>query len=617
MWILALALASLLAPAGGAAGTPDLEAELGRLVAEHRIPGAVVALIRRGQPPWLRAFGERDRDRHLAMEPSTLLRVGSISKSFTAAALMTLVAEGRLDLQARVLALAPELGLVNPWERDHPLRVVHLLEHTSGLPDYHFPELFDRGGLEDPPLSRQLAVDPAWLRLRWPPGERWAYSNRAFAVVAHLIEVVTGEPWRQAVRRRVLEPAGLAGAGYVRTPARAARLAQGYLDARGPPAPYLPAFFRPAANLMASGEDLARWVSWLLRDAPGALPPGTVRAMARPRASRAAREGLPGGWGIGLVTRGNRDRPSVGHYGGGYAYQVAYGLLPREGLGWVVGVNSSAHRGGFDALQEAVYRALTEGSPPPAPPPVSALDPGVAAGLVGYYRPDNPRHEVLALLDGLFGGGQLRQQGGQLWLERFDPTRLASTRRRLLPAGRLAGPGRGLALRLEDECLPGLVLLEEPDGGRVLVGDTLHARRCAWPWPRLLGGLLLLSLALVGLALLATLGALGGLATGLLATPLRAGEAPTLAATLVVASALGTALGTPPHRLGLATPGALWVCWAGYLYPALVGAGWVGLGSRTRGTRRDQLVTLLLLAHGVLVASFAWGGWLGLRLWAD
>src|SRR5688572_19569263 len=132
-------------------GTPDHEAQAQvtsdsiveirhateRVLAEKNTLGASVAIVRRGEPPWVAGFGAADLATGRVASSETLFRIGSVSKPFVALAVLVLVDRGRLSLNDPVRTLVPEIRFDNAWESSDPVRVVHLLEHTTGWDDIH------------------------------------------------------------------------------------------------------------------------------------------------------------------------------------------------------------------------------------------------------------------------------------------------------------------------------------------------------------------------------------------------------------------------------------------------------------------------------------------------
>jgi len=113
----------------------DLDTRLAKAFEEAHVPGASVAVIEAGQVVLLKGYGNADVAKKIAATPDTIFRSGSISKSLTGIAVMTVVEQRKLDLHAKLADLAPEVKFTNPWEATDPVRVAQLLEHTTGWPD--------------------------------------------------------------------------------------------------------------------------------------------------------------------------------------------------------------------------------------------------------------------------------------------------------------------------------------------------------------------------------------------------------------------------------------------------------------------------------------------------
>lgn len=583
----------------------DLAAALDARLAAAGVPGAAVALVHRDAPPWIHTYGFRDAARTQPIRPDSLFRTSSLSKTVVALATMRLVEEGTLRLEQRVRDLLPEVPVENPWEDTHPLLLVHLLEHTSGLPDFHFPEILrspEEVGAAPPPARERLGTDPRWLRCRWPPGERYAYTNRGHALVAAILEQVTGKPWRVVLRTQVLEPLGLQGSSFVLDGERGRRLAQGYEDSRGARVLPRPAYFLPSANWAASVEDLARLTQVLLRRGDGVWKAPTISRMERPTSTRAARAGLFTGWGLGLVSRVNRSRVTFGRYGGGYAYQTTFVYLPDQGVGYVAMVCASDQRRVFGEIQTLLYEAL---GVPPARPRGSAVPGPEGAALQGFYVPGNPRHEALALPQRLATGGWLEADEAGLRWRPVLPWAPAETIR--VWGHATSSEGRHLALRREGESGPSLVAIPGEGDEMVLAGEVHYLERQPWAWPALALGVLALGLLL---ALVGSLGAAVVVVVG--SASARVAVAPGALATLAWVGGVAALTAIPVHDLGAfhARAAAVWA--ATVLQPALACAAAV-----SAWTRRGWITATLACGHLILAAGLWWAGWVGLRLWAD
>lgn len=210
-------------PISGAAvpGMASYDRVITDFMRKHAIPGGAVAVMRDGKLIYARGFGHADVENGTPVQPDALFRIASVSKTLTSAAIMKLVEEGRLTLDDRVAPFIAHLppapgATVDPrWER---ITIRQLLTHSGGW-DRNRPN----GGFDpiDRPAVAAAAVDapaPAssetlvrymkGMPLDFDPGERWAYSNFGYIVLGRVIERLSGMPYAEYVRARVLQPVG-------------------------------------------------------------------------------------------------------------------------------------------------------------------------------------------------------------------------------------------------------------------------------------------------------------------------------------------------------------------------------------------------------------------------
>jgi CubicO group peptidase (beta-lactamase class C family) len=213
----------------------DLEDELTALAEETGFSG-VVRVDRGARVELSRAFGLADRGHGVPNTPDTQFGVASATKALTALTVVGLVAEGhlRLDTTARSL-LAADLP-----EVDDRVTVEHLLAHRSGIGDY----IDEEGGLEEndyllPVPVHELSTTEAYLRVlrghpqKFVPGERFAYCNSGYVVLAVLAERATGTSFHDLVQERVCEPAAMSDTAFLRSDELPGRAARGYLARDG------------------------------------------------------------------------------------------------------------------------------------------------------------------------------------------------------------------------------------------------------------------------------------------------------------------------------------------------------------------------------------------------
>lgn len=225
-----VAVAGLLLAASACATTPRSPVEERPAVdsiaegeqVRQSIPGLSVVITRGGQVLHASGYGIADRESGTRATPQTVYQVGSISKQFTAAGILRLAERGLLSLQDRVIDALPDLP--DDWSA---VRLSHLLHQTSGVPEFLFlPEFGALNADLDRPASELRALI-ARQPLQLAPGERWSYSNSNYALLAALIEKISGMPYERFLEQEFFQPLGLASIHHCTPHPTAAHHARG------------------------------------------------------------------------------------------------------------------------------------------------------------------------------------------------------------------------------------------------------------------------------------------------------------------------------------------------------------------------------------------------------
>ena len=321
LWVLLGGMAAV--PA--LAAEPDLaaaDAAVRAFVAREEIPAAHVTLLR-GDTVLLQRGYRTTGTGGSAPDPGSIFPLGSISKQFTAAAILALADEGKLRLDDPVGKYLPEWFAAEPQ-----LKVSHLLWQTSGLADFLWLEGYrPLGDDASTPMSAYVALGAAAPR-RFPPGTRWSYSNTNYKALALIAERVAGEPFDSVLAGRVLRPLGLDGIVPCHDLAPE-QLVPG-VSAEGKPAPLdaSRAAYAGDGGLCGTAADLQRWIRVGLapRDGLGAR-------LAEPAVLA---DGTEVPYGFGLSTREFLGQAIVWHGGNvdSHTTQIAY--LPAQDLGLVI-----------------------------------------------------------------------------------------------------------------------------------------------------------------------------------------------------------------------------------------------------------------------------------------
>jgi len=278
----------------------ELQQAMKDVLDKEHVPGAGVALVANGVVLWCGGIGDADIVTKRAVSCDTEFRVGSISKTFVALALLKLQEEGRVNLYARLQDAAPEISFKNNWEAMHPVRIVHLLEHTAGFDDMEPSEVYNLRDRYDFPLLGVFKRFKNPQTARWPPGTRMSYSNPGNAIAGYLIEKVMGKPFDQYIRETFLRPMGMEHADYPFTDANRALLATPYEGNPPKLSGYPFIYLRPAQDLKASPGELAKLVQFLLRRGKAGdaqlVNPESILRMEAPETTLAMASAITPAW---------------------------------------------------------------------------------------------------------------------------------------------------------------------------------------------------------------------------------------------------------------------------------------------------------------------------------
>ncbi len=415
-------------PLKPAQSVEELRQQLEKILKDTHTPGASVAIVHRDGPEWIAGLGKSDVASGHATTPETLFRIGSTSKAFASLAILLLVDQGKLSLEDPVHKLAPEVWFENRWEATDPVRVVHLLEHTTGWDDMHLREYAKDAPPEMMSLRAALDYDHHSRISRWRPGTRMAYCNSGPAVAAYIVEKLTNQRFEDFVEQNLFRPIGMKTATYFPAPAGTATTLY-HADGKTP-YPYWNILFRPAGSINASAQDMAAYVQFYLNrgmvNGAQVVPAANIDRMESPTSTWAAKEGLKNGYGLSNYWSVHEGFVYHGHNGGveGGLTELAY--LPEYGVGYFFSINSG-NGDAFGRIGKAMQAYITAKLQRPPLPPVASL-PSRAADYAGWYKADSPRSEMFHFVENLTGISRVRFQDGKLlisnlggWNETFLP----------------------------------------------------------------------------------------------------------------------------------------------------------------------------------------------------
>ncbi len=477
---------------------PELQKAMKDVVDKAHLPGAGIALVSNGELLWCGGIGKADLASGRDITCDTEFRVGSISKSFVALALLKLQEEGKINLEARLQDVAPEVPVKNSWESTNPVRIVNLLEHTAGFDDMQASEVYNFKDPYDFSLLEVFKRFPEPQDVRWPPSTRMSYSNPGFGIAGYLVEKTAGKPFDQYIRETILRPIGMANADFPFTDANKPLLATPY-DGNPPHAlpgyPYI--YLRPAGDLKASPGELAKFVQFFLRrgksgDAQIVKPESIIR-MESVESTLAAKNGLRLGYGLANYTEVVGGVVTHGHDGGIDGFISTYRYMPEQNWGYVVLLNSTQSYQSILDLNALAIDFLSKDFPKPQQPAIS-MSASDLEKFAGYYAPRAPRSQFLSFVEDLTGGLRIRVINGKL-----TRSTLFGKPEPLIPVGKNF-------FREEKEPEATSVFIPQEDGGMALSGQGLEGfsygerSSIAWTYARI--ALLILCVVLMATSLL-------------------------------------------------------------------------------------------------------------------
>ncbi|MGH8637607.1 MAG: serine hydrolase domain-containing protein, partial [Burkholderiales bacterium] len=362
----------------------DVDKAFTEFAKTSHVPGAAWGIVIDGELAHAGAFGVRDVASNAPVDADTVFRIASMTKSFTAMAILKLRDEGKLSLDDAAERYVPELKSLRYPTTDSPrITIRHLLTHSEGFPE------------DNPWGDQQLSEDEqrftemlrGGIPFSNPPGVAYEYSNYGFAILGRIVSTVSGKPYDEYVSESILRPLGMSSTTLHPSRVPAMRVAHGYRweDERWKEEPALPhGAFGSMGGMLTSVRDLSRYVAALLDAWPprngaetGPIRRASLREMQQPwrpsgmrvvldKAAPAAHLTASSyGYGLG-VTQTCDQRAIVAHGGGLPGYGSLMRWLPDYGVG-IIAFGNRTSTGWGGVADEALAALAKSGGLQPGP----------------------------------------------------------------------------------------------------------------------------------------------------------------------------------------------------------------------------------------------------------
>ena len=328
------------------------------VLAKTGVPSASIAVIKEGQIVYVNAYGNACLEPKKAAAPEMRYSIGSISKQFTAAAILLLAQDGKLSLDDRVSKYLPNLTRANE------ISIRQILSHTSGYQDY-WPQDYLMPLMKTPTSAEKIMAMWAKKPLDYEPGTRWQYSNTGFVIAGAIVEKVSGTSLFGFLKERVFKPLGMRSVWDSDQKKLTEADAVGYnRNALGPLRPSIKegqGWMYAAGELAMTAEDLARWDLSVMNHS--LLKPGSYRELeTEVRLNNGA--GTRYGLGIGVTVE--NQRRVLKHDGEVVGFTAGNAIYPDERIAVVVMINQDGV-GAYETITKKIVSALFDLQDPSTP----------------------------------------------------------------------------------------------------------------------------------------------------------------------------------------------------------------------------------------------------------
>ena len=329
------------------------------------IPGLVVGIMHDQELVWSNGYGFADLKQKIPCTPDTIFSICSISKLFTAVAIMQLWEQGKLRLDDEVKTLLPWMDLEQVHVDSVPITVRGLLTHSAGLPrESDFP--YWRGDFPFP-TSKEFRARLSEQQTLYPASKYWQYSNLGLSLLGEIIAEVSRQPYDDYVKEQILVPLELNDTRtFLPTDLHPEQLASGYSARQRSGDRNRVAFFETkgitaAAGFTSSVNDLAKFAAWQFRVLQGQeelLKPSTLKEMQR---VHWLDPDFKNSWGLGFVVNQLDGDLQVSHGGSCPGYRTQISIIPKKKIAVVLMANAN----GINPAKytSAIHQILTKAKP--------------------------------------------------------------------------------------------------------------------------------------------------------------------------------------------------------------------------------------------------------------
>lgn len=384
--------------------------KIDRVLQKEHMPGLMISIVKKDSILFSGGLGYADLEQKIKVDSTTQFHLASVTKFFAAMGIQKLIAEGKVKLNDRLQAIAPEIPYTNQWESTHPVRLVHILEHTAGFEDIALNKMVNMTGKPLTGIKAVQAQENA-LTSRWKPGEMMSYSNPGYNVLGYIIEKVSGIPWNAYIQQTLFKPLAMNSTLFDLSGESRQTYAKGY-DFRNGSYTLLP-LYMPSSNgassaLVSNASDMAKFMYYLLNVNKNStidlLQEHDFSEMEKVHSTLASQNGLQTGYALGNDFFPNNKKVTFrGHNGKGEGFGSWIFFNREAGLAYAISTNCNTN---LWPVSQVIEDFLTKNIEAPKMHSVK-IDKSKIEPMLGYYQFMNPKNERWEFYRRIFGGIKL------------------------------------------------------------------------------------------------------------------------------------------------------------------------------------------------------------------
>jgi len=398
-----------------------LKDSLTHLINNGEYIGVSIAIVNKDSMIWTGGLGKYDIIQNQPVNENTLFWLGSVTKSFTALAIMKLVEENKFSLNTRLNVIIPEIEIENKWEMTNPVTIENLLEHTSGFDDSHFSAFANVYHEVLSPLEQIRKYQKSFIS-RWEPSTRFSYSNANYALLGYIIYKVTGMRYEEYLKQNILLPLGMTQTVFEQR-SDTDNCASGYvLDNKGfieiDP---IPLYGNAAGGISSTAQDMAKFLQFWLNNGrvstQQVFKEKTIDEILRPNSTLATKAGLYIGYGKGveyrqIIISPEKSVPFFSNSGRIPGFVSNYYFNQDLDIGIFISNNTTASN---RLISNFIAKYLTAKENDSQPDTEQLLDKTKISPFLGYYQANNSQIELFSFIDDLMGSGKLILKNDSLY----------------------------------------------------------------------------------------------------------------------------------------------------------------------------------------------------------